>query len=312
MFRLSFPILAVLFACGAANATQSVALPPWVCAHPDAVFVSAFEAGENAVPHRGSGGSGGAYPGNLIRWVYVADLGSGAQPYYVYVPDAYTPSRPWPLLVGLHGVAPYASVYNYARDVSAYWSGVAQTGDFIVVAPVANNVIYDSNSQPYAVSWLVPPSAGPNDYDMLAAILADMQSAYNIELSRIYGWGFSAGGHVMHDLGVSTHSTALNASTLAAYGVSAGDLSALACASISNAACDQLLSGLSRKVPVDLRVGNADPNLPYVSDDYSRFVADGWSAGQNVFYSTFTGAHTYSTADLQAAWTHLCPNAVVP
>ena len=299
-------------ACGTAVAAQTVALPGWVCAHPDTIFAAAFEAGEFPVPHDPSGGSGGAYPGIRSRSVHVAGLGSGTQVYYIYLPPDYTPSHAWPLLIGLHGVAPYTGLLNYAKDVRSYWTPVALNGHFIVAAPVANDVIDDSNGQPYAVSWLTPPSPGPSDYDMFAAILADLQGAYNIERTRIYGWGFSAGGHVMHDLGVRARSTALNASTMAAYSVSAGDLAGLACAAIGDAACNQLLDTLPRKVPVDLHVGSSDPNFAAVTSDYNRFLADGWSAGQTAFYSTFTGDHTYSSADLQIAWANLCPNAVVP
>ena len=303
----------LLAGCGIASAAQTVSLPGWVCTHPDAIFAGAFEPGENAVPHDPSNGSGGVYPGVRTRSVHIAGLGSGTQPYYIYLPPDYTPARPWPLLIGLHGVAPYAGVLNYAKDVRSYWTPVALDGHFIVAAPAANDVINDSNNQPYAVTWLTPPTAGPNDYDMLAAVLADLEGAYNIERTRIYGWGFSAGGRVMHDLGVRTRSAALNASTLAAYSVSAGDLAGLACASLSDAACNLLLDNLPRKLPIDLHVGTTDPGFyTPVTSDYNRFIADGWTAGQTVFYSTFTGGHTYSTADLQIAWANLCPNAVVP
>lgn len=312
MLKVLFRILALLVAgCGVAVAAQTVLLPGWVCTNPDTIFAGAFEPGENAVPHDASGGSGGLFPGNRSRSVQVANLGSGTQVYFLYMPNDYTPSRAWPLVIALHGVAPYAGVLTYARAIRNDWATVAATGHFIVAAPVANDVIYDSNNQPYAVSWLTPPTA-PNDYDMFAAIRADIEGAYNIERTRIYGWGFSAGGHVMHDLGVTAHSSAFNASTLAAYSVSAGDLAGLACASMSSAACDQLLDAVPRKVPVDIHIGTSDPNFTLATDDYNRFVADGWSAGQSAFYSTFTGGHTYSTADLQIAWANLCPNAVIP
>jgi hypothetical protein len=64
----------------------------------------------------------------------------------------------------------------------------------------------------HAVSWLVPPTSGPSDYDMFARRSRnDLESAYNIERTRIYGWGFSAGAHVMHDLAINTYSDAFNA-----------------------------------------------------------------------------------------------------
>jgi hypothetical protein len=47
------------------------------------------------------------------------------------------------------------------------------------------------------------------------------------------------------------------------------------------------------------------------------FLAADWGLGTTLFYTVFSdgsppGGHTYTTTDLQQAWTNLCPNAVVP
>jgi hypothetical protein len=73
-----------------------------------------------------------------------------------------------------------------------------------------------------------------------------------------------------------------------------------------------MLDQVPRKIPVDIHVGTSDPTLTYATADHARLVAHGWVDGQTVFYNTFTGGHTYSVADLQIAWSNLCPNAVVP
>src|ERR1700733_6440288 len=44
--------------CGV-HAAQSVSLPAWVCAYPDAIFVSHFDTVETPVPHDPTFGSGG-------------------------------------------------------------------------------------------------------------------------------------------------------------------------------------------------------------------------------------------------------------
>lgn len=294
-----------------ASAATSVALPAWICGQPDTIYRDTFDAPQAPVPHDPSAGSGGAYPGKLTRTVHVAGLGSGTQDYYVYVPDAYDPDRPWPLLLALHGVAQYGSADANAIDVRDDWANIAAAGGFIVAAPVANDVIY-SNGSPYAVSWLLPWPGGPSDYDLFAAVRADMESAYNIERTRIYGWGFSAGGHVMHDLAVSQHSSAFNATTMAAYGVSSGILAMVACAGYTDAGCSALLAGLPRRIPVDIHIGNNDPNYQDAKSDHLRFVAAGWVNHQTIFYSVFVGGHEYTVQQLGQIWTSLCPNAVTP
>jgi len=290
-----------------APAAQTVNLPDWVCSEPDVVFNGAFDTAAAAIPHDPSGGSGGAV-GSVTRTVHVAGLGSGTQGYYLYVPADYTPARSWPLVLALHGVAPYPG-NTYAAMIRDDWVSAASANGFIVVAPVAHEQV-DVYGSP-GVTWLRPPFE-PNDYDEFAAIRADLESTYNIERTRIYGWGFSAGGHVMHDLGVNQHSTAFNASTMAAYSVSGADLAALACADVSDAGCSNLLAQLPRKIPVDIHIGNSDPNYPYAKSDHLRFVAEGWVNHQTISYSVFVGGHTYTIDQLGDIWGFLCPNAVTP
>ena len=299
-------LLSALFAAHADGA-QSVVLPAWICAHPDSLFAGDFEAGQNAIPHDPSHGSGGASPGNRIRHLHIVGLGTGTQTYYLYLPSNYTPARSWPLVLALHGVAPNDGG-SYAADVRDTWANVAATAGFIVAAPVADEVV-DVGGQS-GITWSVPPSSGPTDYNLFAAVRADVEGAYNIERTRRYGWGFSAGGNVMHGLALDKYSNVFNASTMAAYAVSAGDLAGFAC---SDPLCAQMLANLPRKIPLDIHVGTGDSYyLQRTLDDYNRFVAQGWIDGQTIFYTTTTGGHTYSAVDLQQVWTNLCPNAVVP
>lgn len=309
MFRSFLPTAAaVVLSCAAsiASAATSVTLPAWVCAHADAVYADRFDADQTLVPHDASNGAGGAYPGKRTRTLHIAGLGSGTQNYYIYVPNDYTPTRSWPLLLVLHGTAPLGD--SYAMTTRDNWVTAASNGRFIVAAPVAD-ATGSSNGTAYE-SWLVPPTAGPSDYDLFDAIRADMEAAYNIERTRVYGWGFSSGAHVMHDLAINTYSEAWNAATMAAYGVSAGVLQGLACPGPSNAGCGPLLAALPRQIPVDIHVGNTDPNYPYAVADHTLFLAKGWQDGQTMHFTTFSGGHTYTVAQLSEIWTNLCPNAV--
>ena len=305
MFR-RFPI--VLLAASVAYpalAAQTVVLPAWVCAHPDAIFVSKFETGEFPVPHDPSYGSGG--PKNIsTHMLHIAGLGTGTQTYYLYVPTSYTPSQAYPFLLALHGTAPYSDRNSYASDVLDAWSAIAAGARFIVAAPVADEAT-TVDGQP-AATWSLPPDS-PNDYDLFAAVLADVESHYNIDRTRISAWGFSAGGTVTHALGLTTDSAAFNNSTMAGYSAAAGPLEGGLC---SGAVCDALLNAAARKIPVSMVVGTGDGAFSDVTANYNRFVADGWTANVNVFLNTFSGNHEYSVTDLQPAWIHLCPNAVTP
>jgi len=309
-FRIPAAFVAAVLALPA-DAATSVTLPGWACAHPDALFVGEFDDG-STVPHDPSGGSGGIYPGKQTRTLHIDGLGSGTQNYYIYLPNDYTPSRPWPMIMVLHGVAPVGD--GYAMTTRNNWVTAASAGHFIVVAPVANEVAqcWDGTQYVACESWLVPPTSGPNDYDLFAAVRADMESAYNIERTRIYGWGFSAGAHVMHDLAINTYSAAFNASTMAAYGVSAGVLQGLACPGPSDAGCAPLLAGLPRRIPVDIHIGTSDPNYAQAVADHALFLTQGWTDEQAIHYVEFTGGHTYTVAQLSAIWNNLCPNAVTP
>jgi hypothetical protein len=298
---------------GLAVSAQSVTLPTWVCAQPDAIYVSGFETGEIAVPHAPSNGGGGAL-GSGTRSLHIANLGNGTQPYYLYVPANYKPNRTWPFLLALHGVSPYPD--TYAQTTRDDWVAAASANGFIVAAPIANEQVSVSG-QP-GVTWLVPPTSGPNDYDEFAAVLADVEGAYNIERTRIYVWGFSAGASVAHDLAINSYSGSFNASTMAAYGASSGALEYLACAGLGNAQCQQLLTGLPRRIPVDLHIGNSDdPNLKSaVQNDRDLFQNAGWQylgyPPHELYYTLFVGTHEYTVPQLSDIWLNLCPHAVIP
>jgi poly(3-hydroxybutyrate) depolymerase len=303
----SFALLFMI--AGEAWSATSVSLPNWICVHPDAIFVSEFDPSDGAVPSNPSGGTGGAH-GSLTKTLHIAGLGTGTQHYYLYVPSNYTATtRAWPLLLALPGVTLSTDGDNNAAGTRDDWIGAASAGRFIVAVPVGNDVGDDGSGIEY-VSWLVPPHNGPTDYDLFAAVRADVEASYNIERTRIYGWGFSAGGHVMHDLAINTYSSAFNATTMAAYSVSAGDLAGLAC--YSDASCNALLAALPRKIPVDIHIGTYDPNYPYAQSDHTRFLAKGWVDGSTIHYTEFVGDHEYDIAQLTDVWNHLCPNAVTP
>jgi poly(3-hydroxybutyrate) depolymerase len=308
MFRAFLVVVFSGLIAHPALAAQTVALPAWVCAHPDAIFISELDTAESPVPHDPSNGSGGA-KGTTTHTLHITGLGTGTQMYYLYVPTTYTPSQPYPFVLALHGTAPWADRNGYASDVLNTWSAIAPGARIIVAAPVADEQVMVGDQ--LGATWSVPPD-NPSDYNLFAAVLADVESHYNIDRTRISGWGFSSGGSVMHALGLTTNSSGFDNSTMAGYSAAAGALAGDLCAGLSSADCDTLLHAAPREIPVSLIVGTSDPTYSYVIDDDNRFIADGWTANGNVFLNTFGGGHNYSITTVQPAWVHLCPFAVTP
>lgn len=224
-----------------------------------------------------SGGSGGAAPGNQSRTVTVSGLGSHT--YYLYIPTSYNPANPMPIMFGFHGAGGAGTAPAAAQQVRNDWATVAESQGVIVVAQAATGA---------SGGWVTS-----NDVAILNEIITDVMGAYNIEQKRIYAWGFSAGGHLIHLLALQ------NSTYFAAYGVSAGALQALAGTGAPGAA--------ARKIPVHLYVGSSDTVVPpaAVQSDRNNFQANGWTLGTNLWYTEFSGGHTYSTTHLSNIWNNL-------
>lgn len=286
---LVFPLLAATALVDAAN---TVRLPSSFCSA-GAIFADGFER-LAAIPHAPSIGRGGAFPGDVTRTI---SLGAGTRSTYLRLPSGYTPTRAWPLLLALHGsTGSAATAATAAQQVRRDWAGWADSQGFVVLAVVGSQA---------QGGW-----GAPSDGAELGAALDDALAAYNIERSRIYLWGFSAGAHFGHALALN------NPDYFAAYGVSAGALEQYAC-SDSGAyppSCSALLAGTRPKIPVDIHLGSSDPL--YVSygagNDAARFRNGGWVDGQNLYYTLFSGGHSYTVAQLGDIWNHLCPFALGP
>jgi poly(3-hydroxybutyrate) depolymerase len=232
-----------------------------------------------------SNGSGGAAPGNQTRSVTVSGLGT--HDYYLYIPSSYSPGTAMPVLFGFHGAGGTGTAPAAAQQVRNDWATVAATEGFIVIAQAATGS---------GGGWV--PN---NDAAILNAIISDAFGAYNIEQNRIYMWGFSAGGHFAHALALN------NPNYFAGYGVSAGALQALAGTS---APADSLVSPISttgRRIPVHLYVGSTDSVVPpsVVQSDRNNFQSNGWALGTNLWYTEFSGGHTYATSHLSAIWNNI-------
>lgn len=290
--RLALLLVALLPAPAIA---ATVRLPGTLCPDSGPLFRSGFEAGES-VPFLPSNGSGGAAPGNVTRTVNVPGLGN--RTFYLRLPPDYAPERTWPLLIALHGTSgsPANSVV-YAQQVRSDWSSWADARGFIVLAPVGNSV---------QGGW-----GAIGDIEEIGAALDDTLARYNIETSRLYLWGFSAGAHFGHSIALN------NTAVFAAYGVSAGSLEMHACTDDGSwpPTCSALLAGAQPKIPVDIHIGTSDPLMqpPYTATgDPQRFRDGGWRDNDTLFRRLFVGGHSYTVAQLGEIWRNLCPFALVP
>lgn len=225
-----------------------------------------------------SGGSGGAAPGNQTRSVTVSGLGT--HNYYLYIPTSYNPANPMPIMFAFHGAGGSGTAPAAAQAARNDWSSVASANGFIVVAQAATGS---------GGGWLAN-----NDSAILNAIISDVFGAYNIEQNRIYAWGFSAGGHFLHALALQ------NSQFFAGYGVSAGTLQ-------TPIGGTGLPAAAARKIPVHLYVGSSDTVVPpsVVQADRNNFQASGWTLGTNLWYTEFSGGHTYSSTHLSNIWNNL-------
>ena len=296
MLRCLLSVCVFVLAFAAARATTTVRLPAGTCAADDTVFFDGF-SGPVVVPSDPSSGSGGAMPvgGDLGATLPVP--GVGTFDYYVHLPAGYDGSQAWPIVVALHGAgspASHAGAKTQAQATRAVWASLADAEGFIVLAPVSSGS---------SGGWLTG-----YDYIGIRAELDVVEASYNVERTRRYLWGFSAGGHVAWDivLNGADYGTGFDADALAGMAVSAGVMYAAACDPPPSGACDALVASLERRLPIDLHVGLGDLLLPYVRHDRDLLLTHGWHLGRTLGYHEFSGSHAYTAAHLGQAWAGLC------
>lgn len=239
---------------------------------PDMIFIDGNE--NDSVP---SNGSGGAYPGAQQHTILTDKT------YYYYVPSSYQPSKPMPLLSVWHGSVFSGGGPAAAQQMRDFWSAEAEANGFIVVAQA---IIGSPGCNP--CGWL------PNsDSQILSAIISDLESRYNIETTRHYVWGFSAGGFVMHAIALN------NADFFAAYAISGADLSYAINGGYTPA-------NALRHIPSFISVGQSDTYYPTAQADIQTFVSAGWEVNKNVWFDGFIGGHTLLNDLPSKAWNKIC------
>jgi len=235
---------------------------------PDMIFVDGIE--NDSIP---SDGSGGSYPGLITRTI------DSDNTYYIYIPSDYQPSEAMPLMAVWHGAAGAGNASAAALDMRDYWQSEAESFGFILVAQVATGA---------TGGWI--PST---DSARLANIFDDMEGRYNIETTRRYVWGFSAGGFVMHAIGLNA------ADYFAAYAISGAHLGYANSAGYTPA-------GAVRSLPVYISVGTTDDHYNAASADLLSFTNAGWVLDQNLWFEDFVGGHVLPNDVPPKAWSKIC------
>ncbi len=102
--------------------------------------------------------------------------------YLLFVPPSYDRTKPTPLVISMHGAAGWpAQQMNLSR-----WNRLAESQGFIVVYPSGSDV---------PKIWHVDRGAGlTRDVSFISALIDTLEATYNIDPTRIYANGLSAGG----------------------------------------------------------------------------------------------------------------------
>lgn len=116
-----------------------------------------------------------------------------SQPYWMYVPSQYEPTRRWGLVITLHGTHGFDDGQAQVRE----WKSLAEAHGFIVMAPqlVSPQGILQVSREQRAKDLI-------EDDRRVQAALEEVTAKYSIDTSDVMLTGFSAGGIPMYWIGL--------------------------------------------------------------------------------------------------------------
>lgn len=127
--------------------------------------------------------------GVLVK-AYRADWDGTLQPYALYVPPDYDASRPWPLIVALHGA--YSNPLHNLRRVFGLDNRPGETDDEAARNPLPLPRVPALVVSPFGRGALMGYD-GLGEEDVMR-VIADVRRAYNIDPDRMTLTGLSMGG----------------------------------------------------------------------------------------------------------------------
>lgn len=185
--------------------------------------------------------------------------------YRLYVPAAYNPANPVPIVFTLHGLGD--NMTNFSGIGMNY---IADTANFIVICPAALTDAFLGSTAWHsgAGQFGYYPNAAINDVAFINALIDSTSAHYSVNQDRIYSLGFSMGGFM-------TQRLACELSTrIAAIASMAGTIGT----EISST-CNPL-----RPVPVAHFHGTADGTISYTANSYGMntdALIDFWKTKNN-------------------------------
>ena len=285
-------LLALLFSAHYAHAQTQARAPAWRC-DSDRTLTSGFEDLESVPPKRPSLGSGGALGAGSSS----ANTSAGTVIYYTGVQVNYQnpahAGESLPLIIALHGAGGSGTQGVAASTIrDTFGQILGPNTRFLIAAPES------SGSEG---GW-----DRARDEIKIRAVINAMKARYNVDQNRIYGWGYSAGGQIMHGLALSDPNFA------AAY---TGHATRLLPATSNYGTPETFAS----RVPVLLTHSTDDTTVPYTTAqaDRVRFLNAGWTeqlpaSEGNFELKAFNIGHFYDTATLQQSWNWMCVHVLAP
>jgi predicted esterase len=113
-----------------------------------------------------------------FKKAYLSKVDNTLQPYQMFVPSSYDKSKPFPLIIALHGMG---------GDENSYFAAYGQ-GAFKVEAEKHGYIVACPKGRKPASMYL-----GDAEKDVMD-VLAEVRRAYNVDADRIYLTGHSMGG----------------------------------------------------------------------------------------------------------------------
>jgi poly(hydroxyalkanoate) depolymerase family esterase len=183
-------------------------------------------------------------PGSFVEATHPGVGATGPRDYWVYEPT--TPATgPRPLVVYLHG----CSQTGPDAAIGTRWNELAETAGFLVVYPEQSAAANGAQCW----NWFLPEhqARGAGEPAVIAAITADVIASHDVDPSRVYVLGASAGADMAIIMG------ATYPDVYAAIGAFAGCAYAT-CTDRDGTAAHAAMAERSRVVPAFLAQGSAD------------------------------------------------------
>lgn len=135
----------------------------------------------NGIPHFFHAHKGSFHKGSISNAL-------GSRPYKLYVPPTYSATTPVPLLVALHGCSQDPD--NFAAGT--HFNALADIYNFLVLYPQQTGTANLNRCW----NWFLPENQerGRGEPAIIAAMIDEIRSRYNVDSNRIFITGLSSGG----------------------------------------------------------------------------------------------------------------------